>query len=76
MAIGLSGHNIYPRPLFLTLQFFFHQGAHMSKILSRMDSTSPHDRNCGSQYRVNVFLQGMIFAFRPSPMSNQIANHP
>ncbi len=40
--------------IFLTLQFFCHQGAYRSKILSWMDSSSYPDRNCGSQYRLHM----------------------
>ncbi len=55
MVFGLRGHIIYLRQLFLTIQFFCHQGILRFEIWSQMDSSSPHGRNCGSQFLINLF---------------------
>ena len=48
---------------FWLFKFLATRGAHRSKICSRsrIDSSSPHNCNCGSQYRVNVWW--FLFAY-------------
>ncbi len=53
-------HHI-PTTIISDSSFFCHQGAHRFRLWSWMDSSSPHNRNCGSQYRVNVWQ--FLFAY-------------